>query len=80
LLESHLISYAAKNTYDFFIHKNLEEFLNHELDFYIKNELLNIEETILDNIEKLKINIIKAKVFRQIASKIIWILVQFENF
>ncbi len=43
-LEHHLRQYTRRNTSDFFIHKNLKGFLSHELDFYLKNEVLNLEE------------------------------------
>ncbi|MCD6155008.1 MAG: site-specific DNA-methyltransferase [Candidatus Verstraetearchaeota archaeon] len=43
-LEHHLRQYTARNTRDFFIHKDLRGFLARELDFYIKNEVLNLEE------------------------------------
>jgi adenine-specific DNA-methyltransferase len=43
-LEHHLRQYTARNTRDFFIHKDLKGFLSRELDFYIKNEVLNLDE------------------------------------
>ncbi len=43
-LEHHLRQYTARNTRDFFIHKDLKGFLSRELDFYLKNEVLNLEE------------------------------------
>ena len=43
-LEHHLRQYTARNTRDFFIHKDLRGFLSRELDFYLKNEVLNLEE------------------------------------
>ena len=43
-LEHHLKRYARKNESDFFIHKDLSGFLNRELDFYIKNEVLNLDD------------------------------------
>src|SRR5690606_15007333 len=46
LLERQLDRYTARNTFDYFIHKDLEKFLNRELDFYIKNDVV-----ILDDIE-----------------------------
>jgi len=42
-LEYHLRQYTRRNTSDFFIHKNLESFLARELDFYLKNEVLNLK-------------------------------------
>jgi len=44
LLEHHLRRYTRRNTSDFFIHKDLKGFLSRELDFYLKNEVLNLEE------------------------------------
>jgi adenine-specific DNA-methyltransferase len=43
-LAHHLRQYTRRNTSDFFIHKNLRGFLSRELDFYLKNEVLNLEE------------------------------------
>ncbi|GLW60405.1 hypothetical protein Hthe01_07540 [Hydrogenophilus thermoluteolus] len=43
-LEHHLRQYTARNTRDFFIHKDLKGFLSRELDFYLKNEVLNLDE------------------------------------
>ncbi len=45
-LEHHLRQYIRRNDSDFFIHKDLHGFLSRELDFYLKNEVLN-----LDNLE-----------------------------
>lgn len=41
-LEYHLKRYVRSNTHDFFIHKDLRGFLSRELDFYLKNEVLNL--------------------------------------
>ena len=43
-LEYHLRQYTRRNTSDFFIHKDLKGFLARELDFHLKNEVLNLEE------------------------------------
>lgn len=43
-LEHHLRQYMRRNTSDFFIHNNLKGFLSRELDFYLKNEVLNLDE------------------------------------
>ena len=45
-LEHHLRQYTRRNDSDFFIHKDLAGFLSRELDFYLKNEVLD-----LDNLE-----------------------------
>ena len=44
LLDHHLRAYTRSNTTDFFIHKDLKGFLSRELDFYLKNEVLNLDE------------------------------------
>lgn len=43
-LQHHLRRYTARNNSDFFIHKDLKGFLEGELDFYLKNEVLNIDD------------------------------------
>jgi hypothetical protein len=43
-LEAHLRRYMAKNTFDYFIHKDLCRFLRRELDFYIKNEVMHLDD------------------------------------
>ena len=43
-LEHHLRQYTRRNTSDFFIHKNLKAFLSRELEFYIKSEVLNLDD------------------------------------
>jgi adenine-specific DNA-methyltransferase len=44
LLEHHLRRYTRRNTSDFFIHKDLKGFLEGELDFYLKNEVLDVDD------------------------------------
>ena len=43
LFEYHMRRYTRRNTTDFFIHKDLKGFLSREFDFYLKNEVLNID-------------------------------------
>ena len=38
-LEKHLTDYTSRNSFDYFIHKDLKGFLSRELDFFIKNEI-----------------------------------------
>jgi len=77
-LEWHLNKYTTKNTSDYFIHKGLKKFLSQELDFYIKNEILHIDD--IDSKEDLNINLKKIKVFKEISLKIIEFLAQIEEF
>ncbi|HOM27519.1 MAG TPA: site-specific DNA-methyltransferase [bacterium] len=74
----HINRFTAKNTRDFFIHKNLKRFLEEQLDYFIKAEVLDIktleEEKFLDK------HITRAKVVREIGEKIIDFLSQIEDF
>ena len=49
-LKKHLCIYTRRNTADFFVHKDLKQFLNRELDTYIKNEVIPISDLILTNV------------------------------
>jgi adenine-specific DNA-methyltransferase len=44
ILEKHVNSYTAKNSFDYFIHKDLGGFLRRELDFFIKNEVMHLDD------------------------------------
>jgi adenine-specific DNA-methyltransferase len=44
LLEKHQTDYTARNTFDYFIHKDLGGFLRRELDIYIKNEVMHLDD------------------------------------
>ncbi|RLA07777.1 MAG: site-specific DNA-methyltransferase [Gammaproteobacteria bacterium] len=79
LLEKHLKSYTSKNSFDYFIHKDLQGFLNRELDFYIKNEMLFIDDIINSNPIKYDEVMGKIKIFKEVAQKIINFLSQLEN-
>ena len=84
LIEKHLYRYTKRNSTDYFIHKDLKRFLERELDFYIKNEFLQLDDLeILDKsgyFDKLKIYMTAARAFRNIALNIIEFLSQIENF
>jgi adenine-specific DNA-methyltransferase len=80
VIEKHLNSYAKRNTTDYFIHKNLKVFLERELEFYIKNEVVDLDE--LENFDEKSLRIARAKVkaIREISKKIIEFLAQIEDF
>lgn len=80
LLEKHLTEYTARNTFDYFIHKDLGGFLNRELDFYIKNEILHIDDIDLDRPERFDRQLRIIKALKQTARDIIALLAQLENF
>src|SRR5690554_6706773 len=80
LLGKYLQQYTARNTMDYFIHKDLGGFLSRELDFYIKNEILRLDD--IDNAGVLVVEqqLKKIQVLRKIAKQIITFLAQLENF
>lgn len=79
LLQKHLNDYVARNTFDYFIHKDLEGFLIRELDFYIKNEIVNIDD--LDAADaRIKNFFSVIKAVKSVGHKIIHFLASIENY
>ncbi|MBI6060795.1 DNA methyltransferase [Clostridium perfringens] len=80
LLEMELSNYTAKNSFDYFIHKDLGGFLRRELDFYIKNEVINLDYYDTTSEKELMTTLAIGKVISNIGKKIIEFLEQIENF
>jgi adenine-specific DNA-methyltransferase len=80
LLAKYLARYTARNTMDYFIHKDLGGFLQRELDFYIKNEIMRLDDIENDEAPRVEQYLSKIKVLRKIARKIIAFLAQLEDF
>jgi len=80
LLQKHLNDYTARNTFDYFIHKDLGGFLGRELDFYIKNEVLFIDDLNTRDEQEFLKQLSKIKAIKKIGEKIIAFLAQLENF
>ena len=80
LLEKYLSKYTARNTMDYFIHKDLGGFLRRELDFYIKNEVMRLDD--MENIDVTHAEnfFMKIKIFRKVARHLIEFLAQLEDF
>ena len=79
-LERHLTDYTAKNSFDYFIHKDLGRFLRRELDFFIKNEVMFLDDIEDDSAPRVEQYLAKIKALRQIAHQIIDFLAQLEDF
>jgi len=81
-LKGQLNNYTKKNTFDYFIHKDLGGFLTRELDFYIKNELMQWEDiaALKNNPARLAPMLSKLDVIRNLGGKIIAFLAQLEDF
>lgn len=80
LLLRYLERYTARNTMDYFIHKNLGGFLRRELDFYIKNEIIRLDDVEGADASAVGQWLDKVKVLRRIARQVIDFLAQLENF
>jgi adenine-specific DNA-methyltransferase len=79
-LRAHLNRYTARNTFDYFIHKDLGGFLRRELDFYIKNEVMHLDDVESESAPRVEQYLSKIKIIRKIAGKIIDFLAQLEDF
>lgn len=80
LLAKYINQYTARNTCDYFIHKDLGGFLKRELDFYIKNEVMHLDDIENADAPAVESYLTKLKVIRKIAAKLIEFLAQLENF
>jgi len=80
VLAKHLEDYTARNTFDYFVHKDLGTFLRRELDFYIKNEVMHLDD--IDSASEASViqHLSRVKTLRQIAIKIIEFVAQIEDF
>ena len=79
-LEAHIKRYVARNSFDYFIHKDLGSFLRRELDFFIKNEVMHLDDVENESVARVEQYLSKVKVVRRIAGKIIEFLSQLEDF
>ncbi|MBC6428886.1 MAG: site-specific DNA-methyltransferase [Cellvibrionales bacterium] len=80
LLEKYLAQYTARNTMDYFIHKDLGGFLRRELDFYIKNEIMRLDDIESAAAPHVESYLEKIRVIRRIAKYLIDFLAQLEDF
>ena len=77
VLEKHLVDYTAKNSFDYFIHKDLGGFLRRELDFYIKNEVMHLDDLDSNHIQA---QLAQVKAIKGVGDKIITFLASIEDF
>jgi len=81
LLERELTRYTEKNSRDYFIHKNLKKFLTRELDFYIKNEMLHLDDiSSAGAFADIEANLRKIQAMRTVAEELIAFMAQLEDF
>ena len=80
LLQKHLNDYVARNTFDYFIHKDLGGFLSRELDFYIKNEILVIDDINARTPNEFLKHLTVIKAIKRVGMKLITFLASLENY
>ena len=80
LLEKHLKGYVAKNTFDYFIHKDLRGFLTRELDFFIKSEIMHLEDLDTGSEARVETYLAKVRAVKRVGKIIIDFLAQIEDF
>lgn len=76
-LMRHICRYTAKNKSDFFIHKNLGDFLRRELDYFLKNEVLQVSDLDYKNLRR---SLAEAKTIKAVGEEIIQMLAGLEDF
>ena len=80
LLTKHVERYTAKNSFDYFIHKDLGGFLTRELDLYLKTDLLDLQDLALGDAGRLRRALGRMRAVREIGGKLIAFLAQLEDF
>lgn len=81
MLLKHLNTFTQKHTADYFIHKDLGKFLNNELDFYIKNEVMQLDDIVnSDSFTLIERRLAVIKCLRQIGGELITFLASLEDF
>ena len=80
LLEKHIERYTSKNEFDYFIHKNLAEFLGRELDQFLKSAVLDIGALQRRNQHQLNRAIGELVAVQSVGKKIIEFLGQIEDY
>ena len=80
LLAKHVDRYTAKNSFDYFIHKDLGGFLRRELDLYLNTQVLNLDDLEQGDSARLDRALARVRAIRHIGGKIIGFLAQLEDF
>lgn len=76
-LRRHINRYTAKNSSDYFIHKDLGGFLRRELDYFLKNEVLHVSDLDYNNLRR---SLAEAKTIKAVGEEIIRMLSGLEDF
>ncbi|RMF59809.1 MAG: site-specific DNA-methyltransferase [Calditrichaeota bacterium] len=79
-LSHHLSRFTRANERDYFIHRNLKDFLLQELDFYLKSEVLGLEDITSMKSREWERLLQQARIIHEVATKIIDFLHQLEEY
>ena len=79
-LDRHIEAYTAKNSFDYFIHKDLGGFLRRELDLYLKTEVLVLDDLEPGKSADIERALARMKATKVLGEKIIAFLAQLEDF
>lgn len=79
-LGKHIDRYTSKNSFDYFIHKDLKGFLSRELDMFLNSEVLKPADLEMGDASRLDRALARVRAVRRIGTKIIDFLAQLENF
>ena len=80
LLARHVDRYTAKNSFDYFIHKDLGGFLRRELDLHLNTDVLNLDDLERGDAARLDRALARVRATRHVGRKIIDFLAQLEDF
>ena len=80
LLVRHVGRYTAKNSFDYFIHKDLGGFLRRELDLFLNTDVLNLDDLERGDAARLDRALARVRATRHVGRKIIDFLAQLEDF
>jgi adenine-specific DNA-methyltransferase len=80
LIEHHLRAYTRANTSDFFVHRDLQGFMERELDFYLKNEVLDLDDLEAAGVVRSGSWFQLLRTIKNIGRKIVTFVSQIENF
>ena len=80
LFAHHARRFTRRRTSDFFIHRNLEDFLTRELDYYLKSEVLPLGSLAAGGEMRADAWLDKMRVIREVGRNVIEFVAQIEGF
>lgn len=78
LLARHVATFTARNSYDYFVHRDLGSFLRGELEAFLKSDLIRLDEQ--NDAAALEHSVARLRAARAVALPVIEFLAQVEDF